>query len=167
MRAAASGLPGSPAASKFFEPRKEFTMTAETNKTVVRRFFERQDAGDFSGVESILDSRILIHQPGSPNLDLKGYRKLSEDYRQGFPDTHTTIDDLIAEGDYVVARITYRGTHRGTLMGIAPTNRQIVLPSVVICRLSNGRVAELWEEFDQLSLMTQLGVIKMPLTPGR
>ncbi len=138
-------------------------MSAESNKTIVRRFIDLYHAKNDDEAEKLVDPRAVIHQPGMSDLNVKSFRKLGEDYRTGVPDGKFTIDDLIAEGDNVVARLTYRGTQRGPFMGIPPTNRQVVNPGVWILRFSpDGKILELWGEYDQLSLMVQLGVMKAP-----
>ncbi len=79
--------------------------------------------------------------------------------RNAFPDITYTIEDLIAEGDKVVARWSAQGTHRGDFMGIPPTNKQVRFSEIEIIRVVDGKAVEEWEELDRLGLMTQLGVI--------
>ena len=76
-----------------------------------------------------------------------------------FPDLQATIEDMIAEGDTVAARITVRGTHGGEYRGIAPTGRPMVRPGIYIVRIENGRIVETWNNGDELGLMQQLGAI--------
>ncbi len=142
-------------------------MSIESNKATVRRFFDLTNAGNLASVNSLFDPRAVLHTPGSPSpLDLKTYIQQYEDFLKTFPDGKETIDDLIAEGDYVVARTTFRGTNRGTnrMMGITtPTNKQVVLSSVSINRLSpDGKIVERWDEYDSLAVMIQLGLMKAP-----
>ncbi len=137
-------------------------MSIDANKGIVRKFIELSVAGDETGLENLLDSRALLHHAGMPDLNVKNYRLLDENNHKGFPDMRWTIDELIAEGDYVVARTTWRGTHRGQWQNISPSNKQVVLPMVLIFRLSNGRISELWAEYDQLNLMVQIGAAKAP-----
>ena len=79
----------------------------------------------------------------------------------GFPDYQTMIDELIAEGDQVVARITMHGTHTGSFMGIPATGRYVEFTGIYIARLANGKIVEHWGEEDGVSLLAQLGVLKM------
>ena len=78
------------------------------------------------------------------------------------PDLHLAIDDLFAEGDRVVFRVTIRGTHQGAFMGAAPTGKQITATAVDIARLADGRIVEHWGQMDTLDLMQQLGLIPAP-----
>ena len=80
-------------------------------------------------------------------------------YRAAFPDMHLTAEDMIAEADKVVQRLTARGTHQGELMDIPPTGRQITVTAIEIFRLAEGKIAEQWVALDNLGLLQQLGVI--------
>ncbi len=142
-------------------------MSIESNKATVRRFYDLTNAGNLASINSLFDPRAVFHTPGVPSpVDLKTYTQQYEDFLKTFPDGKETIDELIAEGDYVVARTTFRGTNRGAnpRMGITtPTNKQVVLPSVSINRLSpDGKIVERWDEWDSLAVMIQLGLIKAP-----
>lgn len=68
-----------------------------------------------------------------------------------------TVEDLIAEGDKVAARVTTRGTHTGELMGLPPTGRRVEWSGISMTRHADGRIAEQWGEFDALGLLQQLG----------
>jgi predicted ester cyclase len=143
-------------------------MSLEGNKATVRRLYDLTNGGNIASTSSLFDPRAMFHVPGQASaLDLKAYIQQYEDFLKAFPDGKNTIDNLIAEGDYVVARITFRGTNRGALplMGInSPTNKQVVLPSVSIARLSpDGKIVETWAEWDSLSMMVQLGLMKAPV----
>jgi predicted ester cyclase len=142
-------------------------MSIESNKAAVRRIFDLANAGNLSSINTLFDPRAVFHLPGqTAALDLKTYLQQYAEYLKAFPEGKETIDDLIAEGDYVVARTTFRGTNRGAMpmMGIStPTGKQVVLPSVSIYRLSpDGKIVEHWGEWDSLSMMVQLGLMKAP-----
>jgi predicted ester cyclase len=78
---------------------------------------------------------------------------------RAFPDLHIAVEDMIAEGDKVVARNVVTGTHQGEYMGLAPTGKRITYDEIFICRLAGGRIAETWGVVDVLSQMRQLGAI--------
>ena len=88
--------------------------------------------------------------------------KHAADYRQAFPDLHVTVEDLIAEGDRVAARLRFRGTHLGELDGIAPTGRRVDCTGIVISRIEEGKIAEDWANFDDLGMMQQLRLVPKP-----
>jgi len=87
-------------------------------------------------------------------------------YLTAYPDTHFTIEDQIAEGDTVVTRWTARGTHKGPLMGIPPTGKQVTVTGISIGRVVNGKTVEGWSNYDTLGMMQQLGVVPAPGQPG-
>jgi len=80
-------------------------------------------------------------------------------YRTAFPDLRLTIEDIIAEGETVMARWSCRGTHRGDLSGIAPTGKHFTISGVSIACFANGKMVEGWINWDALGLMQQLGVV--------
>ena len=146
-------------------------MSTETNKAIVRRIFDLANAGNLASINSLYETRALFHMPGQTSaLDIRTYIQQYEDFLMAFPDGKEAVDDLIAEGDYVVARTTFRGTNRGAapMMGItSPTGKQVVLPSVAIARLVDGKIVERWDEYDTLNMMVQLGIVKAPQTAAR
>ena len=82
-----------------------------------------------------------------------------------FPDWTVTVDDIIAEGDKVVARATGQGTHLGEYMGIPPTGKRIKVSWIAIYRIADGKLAEHWQQIDELGLRQQLGaVLTLPAT---
>jgi len=80
-------------------------------------------------------------------------------YFAAFPDLTATMDDLVIAGDRVAGRFTYRGTHRGPLLGIAPTGRPVEMRSIDIWRVAGGEFAERWDELNLPEFFQQLGVI--------
>jgi predicted ester cyclase len=78
-------------------------------------------------------------------------------FRAAFPDGHTTIEDTFAEGDTVVTRWTFRGTHRGEFASLPPTGRRVEMTGINIDRTADGRFIKRWYEMDRLGLMRQLG----------
>lgn len=80
-------------------------------------------------------------------------------FRSGFPDIKMTIEEVVAEGDKVVFRVTVHGTHKGEFKGIAPTGKQVTMTGMQIWRIEGGKIVEGWFNRDDLGLMQQLGVI--------
>ena len=79
-----------------------------------------------------------------------------------FPDLHFTVEDLIAEGDKVVARLTASGAQQGVFMGISPTGKRTTVTAIDIIRIAGGKFVEHWLEMDTLGLLHQLGVVPAP-----
>lgn len=80
-------------------------------------------------------------------------------FRAGFPDLRFSAEDMIAEGDEVIQRLVFTGTHRGEFMNMPPTGRQITVTVVEVFRLADGQIVEQWVEADNLGALQQLGVI--------
>jgi predicted ester cyclase len=75
---------------------------------------------------------------------------------------HVTIDDMVAEGDKVAARVTMTGTHKGKFMGIPPTNKKVTVSLITISRIVGGKIVEDHGQFSALDLMRQLGLVPTP-----
>ena len=80
-----------------------------------------------------------------------------------FPDVQATVEDLMADGDKVVARVSYRGTHQA-FRGIPPTEKQITVMGINIFRIANGKLVEHWGLTDRLAVLQQMDVVP-PLAP--
>jgi steroid delta-isomerase-like uncharacterized protein len=131
------------------------------NKELVRLLLEDDiSRGDVAVAERIIHPDFFDHtNPPGMQHGLAGHKAIVALFRAAFPDQWWQIEDLIAEGDKVVARTTMRGTHLGDFFGIPPTGRAVTLPGVHVMRIADGKVIEHWGSNDDLGLMRQLGVI--------
>jgi steroid delta-isomerase-like uncharacterized protein len=93
------------------------------------------------------------------DMDLDGYLRYDRALWSAIPDLNISIKEIVGEGDWVMARITLRGTHRGDLHGIPATGKKIEIGGMMACRFAGGKFAEVWTFSDELGLMQQLGVI--------
>jgi predicted ester cyclase len=93
---------------------------------------------------------------------LKDFKQVMSELYDAFPDIHWTLDDMVVEGDKAVVRYTFTGTHKGTIMGIPPTNRKVTMWWIGIDRVAGGKFVEGWARCDTLGFMQQLGAIPMP-----
>ena len=135
---------------------------SEENKAVVRRLFEELwNKGNLSVADEIFAPNYTHHDPSTPDFERgpESEKKRATLYRTAFPDLRLTIEDLIAEGETVMARWSCRGTHKGDLSGIAPTGKQFTISGVSIARLAGGKMVEGWVNWDAQGLMQQLGVV--------
>ena len=138
-------------------------MSSEANKALVHRFNDAFNAGDLDGAVAVFAPNVVVHNSGAPDpLNLEGFGQLAGVFLAAFPGGQHTVDDMIADGDKVVARITYRGAHTGDLMGISPTGKHVTVSAMTIDQIANGKIVETWRLFDQMSMMQQLGVIPVP-----
>ncbi len=125
-------------------------MSAEENKALVRR--EQEELWSHTGN---LDAAGELFVPEYA----EAAKKEAADFRQGFPDVVSTIEDLIAEGDKVVARWRAQATHQGEYMGIPPTGNRVDFTGISVYRIEAGKIAESWNVEDDLGLMRQIGAI--------
>lgn len=137
---------------------------SQENKALSRRFFEAFNAGDWDTITGLVSDEYVSHDPAQPE-EVRGPEALRaqlEQYRVAFPDLTFTIEQQLAEGEYVVTRWRATGTHRGELFGIPATSRQGNVTGVSIDRIQNGRFVETYGNWDTLGLLQQLGVIPAP-----
>ncbi|MFN2154221.1 MAG: ester cyclase [Anaerolineae bacterium] len=137
-------------------------MSIAENKAIVDRYREEVfNDKDLAAVDKYVAPDYVRHDPGAPVevRGLEGVKQLAGAFFAAFPDIHFTAEDVIAEGDTVVQRLTSHGTHQGPFMGIPPTGKHLTVTAVEIFRLVEGKIAEQWVEADYLGLMQQLGVI--------
>lgn len=133
-------------------------MAAEENKELIRRYYEELwNAWRFDLADVLIDPEVRLRgslgRMVAGRGGLIGYMK----HVQGiFPDFHNTIEVLLAEGDRVSAQLTYSGTHRGEIFGIAPTGRRIRYSGVGIFQIGSGRVVDGWVLGDLANLLLQL-----------
>jgi len=124
------------------------------NKATVRRLWEEVwNDRDFDLVDEIMSPDYAEHE-----------RRFAPWWLAAFPDTQFTVEEMIAEGDKVVTRLTFRGTHQGEYMDIPATDKQVEAKGVWIHRLADGRIVEgkQWGFVDWLGLLRQLGAIVAP-----
>ena len=136
-------------------------MSAEENKAIVRRYL---DEAWIKRNVNILDELMAPNYARYlPGLDKPLGKEAQKQRLAGFftamPDLAFTLDDLFAEGDRVVFRVTIQGTHEGTFLGVAPTGKQLTVTAIDIARLENGKIVDHWGQMDMAGLMRQLGLI--------
>ena len=140
---------------------------SEANKAISRRFIEEAfTKGNLAVLDEIVAPGHTNSGPGSiPGLPPgpEGSKQIVSVYRNAFPDLKLTVNDVIAEGDKVVTRWTGTGTHKGELPGGIPaTGKTSTVTGMGIDRIVNGKIVESWGIFDQLGMLTQLGLVPPP-----
>ena len=132
---------------------------SEENKALFRRITDAFSMGDLSAFDELVAPQYIEHNP-APGQESgpEGLKQIAAMFRTAFPDMQVTIEDLIAEGDKVVGRITTRGTHKGEFLGAPPTNQVVDMQEIHIVRFSDGKMVEHWGLEDSLGLMQQLGL---------
>ena len=138
---------------------------SEENKALIQRFVEEAfNKGNVDVANEVYASTFVAHDPTIPGgqESPEQVKQFVNTYLSAFPDGHTTVEDLISDGEKVAYRWTFRGTHQGELMGIPPTGKQVTITGITINRLSGGKIEEQWNLFDQLGMLQQLGVAPAP-----
>ena len=135
-------------------------MSTEYNKALVDRITEEGlNQHNPALVDELCAPDFVFHTGSRTIQGLPAYQRFLAPFFSAFPDAHFTTEDLIAEGDTVAVRRTFRGTHTRSLMGIPPTGRQVTITDMAMLRVANGKFIEAWNNVDDLGLLQQLGVI--------
>jgi steroid delta-isomerase-like uncharacterized protein len=135
-------------------------VSTEENKEVVRRVGVEPWEGNLSVVDELVSTNYVGHDPTTPDhLGPSAVKEFVSGYLAAFPDASITIEEQLAEGDLVATRWTASGTHKGDLMGIAPTGKQVTVTGITISRVEGGQLVEEWSNWDTLGLLQQLGAI--------
>jgi len=123
-------------------------MSVENNKAFIRRYLGALSGKDkpralqdeyIADSDEVLKDHIIFFEASFPRYDL-------------------IADDMIAEGDKVAVHARFEGTHKGELMGIAPTGKDVSVPFIISYRIAEGKIVQHWMSFDRMALMEQLGV---------
>ena len=138
-------------------------MSVEWNKALVRRFLDRlcnHGPGAASAViDQLLAPGFAHHFDTDRRFTREQYREGNRQFHQALPDVRATIEDLIAEGDRVVARVTVEGTHSGAFMGRPPTGNRVRYTSTTTYWIAGGKIQEDWENWDGLGFARQVGML--------
>lgn len=141
------------------------TIPATTNpvgstEALVRRWTEVLWNGQLELIDDVFAPQVVDHNPlpgQAPGRD--GQRQVVQLFRSAFPDLTVTAHDIITSGPAAAVRWSATGTHRGEVLGVAPTGRHVTLRGIDIVRIDEGRISERWGEFDGLGLLAQLGAV--------
>jgi predicted ester cyclase len=140
-------------------------MSTEQNKALVRQMVDEVfNRGNVSLADEFLAPDFVEREelpPGVPR-DREGVKLLTTLLRSAFPYFKATLEDIVAEGDRVVIRQTWSGTHQGEFMGVPPTGRTVSFGVIDILRVAGGKCQEHWGQMDTMSLMQQLGALPTP-----
>jgi predicted ester cyclase len=140
-------------------------MSAEENKAIVRSFLEGIfTQGDPNVVDELAAPNFVVHDFSSEagEVDAEGVKGSIAWSHSAFPDLRVTIEDQVAEGDKVATRWTVRGTHRGEMMGAAPTGNQVTFTGTQTDYISGGKIVASWSNWDTLGMLRQIGAVPVP-----
>lgn len=137
----------------------------EVNKATVRAMTEAINARDFDALDTLVAADVQRHSAATPDVTVENLDDFKEFLRQDLaavPDAQQEINLMLAEGDLVAGHLTYRGTQTGQMGPFPPSDKALELPFIGILRIEDGKVAEIWVEWDNLSALTQLGHVAAP-----
>ncbi len=140
-------------------------MSTEENKALARRWLEEGfNQRNLDVADQVYAADYVSHDPSVP-FEVRGpegLKQLTAMYHSSFPDVRITVEEQIAEGDRVVTRWTGIGTHQGEFAGVPGTGKQATVTGITISRISSGKIAEEWINWDTMGLMQQIGAIPAP-----
>lgn len=127
----------------------------EINRNLIRDWIANGNNGFSRNFEDYISLDFVGHGRGGV-IDFQELQRLELAFVEAFPDAHYSVEDLIAENDRVVLRVTTRGTHTEEFHGIAPTNRKVEFTGIAIYRIQDGKIAECWDEINFSHLWKQI-----------
>ncbi|HEX8363381.1 MAG TPA: ester cyclase [Longimicrobium sp.] len=130
----------------------------ERNKQLVRDYVATWNRGDLEGLSRFWSSD-MVHHTRTRAQTFEEVRDVVGNFMGAFPDLHFELDDIVAEGDRVVTRMTATGTNHGSYLGVEPTYRQIHCNVMGIARVRGDRIVEHWGVTDELAMMAQMGML--------
>lgn len=138
-------------------------MNTEQNKLIVRRFVEEGiNQVNLAAFDELVAENVDFDAPPGLPRNREGWKQNRLLLQSGFPDAHWNEEAVIAEGDTVVWRGVMTGTHIGNLFGIPATGKSIQITATSMLKVKDGKIV--WQRInnDDLGMMTQLGVVKVP-----
>ena len=136
-------------------------MSEEANKALATRFYEVFNSGKVDNLDDFVSQDYSQHSIGLPP-GLAGVKMFMGAFHAGFPDAKLVVEDLLADGDRVIGRWVVTGTQTGELLGIPASGKAVSITGIDIWRVADGRLAEHWDNWDQMGMMQQIGAIPTP-----
>ena len=138
-------------------------MSTDENKLLIRRFIEEIiNTGNVDAIENfIAPNYIEIHEGKKHVIGIAGAKEHILGVRQTYPDLTLTVEQQIAEGDWVATCITARGTHKGSWLGMKPTGKAVTFTGVNINKLVNGRIVEHGGAANLFEPLLEIGAIRI------
>ena len=138
----------------------------EANKELINRFTQEINAGNWDALDELLTEDFKRHCQATPDVVINSreeFKKLQESFISSMPDQKITTEMLIAEEDLVAVYATYSGTMTGPMGDFPPTGKSTASKFMTFFRIEEGRIAELWVEWDNVNMLTQLGLFPPPI----
>lgn len=146
-------------------------MTEAHNKALVRRWFDEVwNQGKEATIDELFAANGVGYGLGDSDVEVRGpaeFKPFVRNLRASLSDLRITLEDVVAEGDKAMVRLTLDGTHDGPGLGVPATGRPIRIAGIVLVRIAGGQIVEGWNSWDQLGLMRQIGALPAPMGDDR
>jgi predicted ester cyclase len=143
-------------------------MSEDLVKKAKRFVLEHNQAAYVASLDELCTPDVLVHEylPGLPEpMDRDTYNGFLAGFRAALPDVHNSIEDVVAAGDRVVVRWRGFGTHTGeALMGVSAAGMPVEAHGIYILRFEDGRIAEVWNNWDNANVMSMLTAVHRAAT---
>jgi len=142
------------------------TTKLDTNKDIVRRFGEAVNNNNYDALDEIVTANFVRHSQATSEVKIRSleeFKQFGKASSESFPDMKGNIETMIAEGDFVAIYATFTGTQKGPMGPFPITGKKMESKTMAIFRLANGKIAELWIEWDNLAMLSQLGHFPPPV----
>ncbi len=141
------------------------TAQMDKNKEIATQMINAINDRNYDMLDELIAPDIVRHCQATPDVNIRSLAEFKE-FLKGdakvFPDSHITTEMLIAEGDLVAGYLTYSGTQKGAMGPFPATGKKADLKYLGILRIEDGKIAEMWVEWDNLAMLTQLGHFPSP-----
>ena len=137
----------------------------EANKDVVHRFVDALNNQEFNLLDDLVASDFVRHSQATADAQVRSleeFKELQKEFLKSFPDQRVTGEILIAEGDYVAGYATYTGTQEEPMGSFPASGKKVESKFLSLFRLEEGKIVELWVEYDNLAMLKQLGHLPLP-----
>ena len=141
----------------------------EANKAIIRQFSEAVNNNNLEALDEIMTTNFVRHSQATPEVkvnSLEEFKQFAKVSSESIPDMTGKIEIMVAEGDYVAVYATFTGTQTGQMGPFPAYNKKMESKTMAIFRLGNGKIAELWIEWDNLAMLMQLGHFPPPKMPA-
>jgi len=138
---------------------------SEENKAVARRFGEAMNARRFDLLDELVAPGFIRHCQATPEVTVRSLDQFKDFLRHDaavFPDSRQTLQHMLAEGDLVAVWTTYEGTQKGQMGPFPPSGKTMRVDFSAVLRVENGKIAEMWVTWDNMTILAQLGHLPVP-----
>jgi steroid delta-isomerase-like uncharacterized protein len=140
----------------------------DANSHLLKRWFEEVwNQGREATIDELAAPDIVAHDlvdiRGDQVAGVDKFKAFWRQFREAFPDIHITVEDALTDGDKLVVRCTVRGTHSSDCLGVKCNFEPVKFSGIVIARVRNGQMTEVWENWNFLKLYQQMGAVPASL----